>query len=103
MENKELPESIPYIAYEAALARQEKTAKEDKERLERINKRWFITCLVIFVLFVLTNGGWLLYESQFEDVVMTQSVSSDGTGDIAVNGVGTGELNYYGNESDANN
>ena len=83
---------VDYRVHETALA-----------RLERINKRFFTLCLALFMALLVTNFGWLWYESQFEDVVMTQTVSSDGAGDVALNGVGSGELNYYGSESDTDN
>ena len=77
--------------------------ESDMARMERSNKRFFTLCLIIFLAFCLTNGWWIWRESQFEDVVMTQTVSSDGAGDVALNGVGSGELNYYGSESDTDN
>jgi hypothetical protein len=81
---------IDYVVHESALA-----------RMERINKRLFNLLIAVFIALVATNMCWFYYENQFEDVVMTQTVSSDGAGDVALNGVGTGELNYYGNESNA--
>lgn len=77
--------------------------ESDMARMERSNKRIFALCLIIFLAFCVTNGWWIWHESQFEDVVMTQTVSSDGSGDVALNGVGSGKLNYYGSESDTDN
>ena len=48
---------IPYIVHESAMA-----------RMERQLKRLWITILVLIVLLVGTNGLWIWYESQFEDV-----------------------------------
>lgn len=48
---------IPYIVHESAMA-----------RMERHLKRLWITILVLIVLLVGTNGLWIWYESQFEDV-----------------------------------
>lgn len=48
---------IPYIVHESAMA-----------RMERQLKRLWITILVLIVLLVGTNGIWIWYESQFEDV-----------------------------------
>ena len=42
-------------------------------------------------------------EFQYEDVVVTQSVSSDGAGDVAINCTGTGDLSYYGGKSNTDN
>lgn len=59
---------VPYIVYESALARQERTIK-----------RLWMLCLVIFAAFVGSNLYWIWYESQFEDVVTTttQEVEQD--------------------------
>lgn len=46
-------------------------------RLERINKRFFALLLIVFLALVGTNAGWIIYESQFEDVVVTQE-NADG-------------------------
>lgn len=80
--------NIPYIAYEAA-----------QSRLERIIKRLWITTIILIVLLVGSNIGWLIYESSFEEVVVTQE-AENGEGDIVMNG--TGELTIDG-ESKANN
>ena len=77
-------EQIPYIAHEAALARQERTIK-----------RFFIITILLIALLVGTNVGWLIYESQFEDVVTTveQDVDTeDGNAYVAgIGGVSVGE------------
>ena len=41
-------EPIDYRVHETALA-----------RLERVNKRWFILCVIIFFAFVISNGAWM--------------------------------------------
>jgi TRAP-type C4-dicarboxylate transport system permease small subunit len=51
----------PYIGFEDAAARQERTIK-----------RLWILCLVLIVALIATNGAWLYWESQWEDVVVTQ-------------------------------
>ena len=51
---------IPYIAFEAAMA-----------RMDRIIKRLWIALLLVIVLLVASNSAWLYYESQFEDEVVT--------------------------------
>ena len=73
------PESVPYIVHESALA-----------RMERMVKRLWVTVLVLIFLLVGTNGAWLWYESQFEDVVITQE-NEDGYN------------NYIGNDGDIYN
>lgn len=89
--NENKPDKIDYIIHESIMARQ-----------ERYIKRLWILCLVIFAAFVITNAGWVWYESQFEDVVLTQDASTDGGGDVIVNGTGTGNIYSYG-ESEATN
>ena len=73
-------DNIPYIVHEAALERQEKTIK-----------RLWVLCIIMFVAFVLSNVAWLVYESQFEDVVTTISQEND-----------NGDNNYIGNDGDIN-
>ena len=57
---------------------------------ERTIKRLWITILVIFFAFVATNAGWIIYENQFEDIVVTQE-NADGYN------------NYIGNDGDIYN
>jgi len=58
--------TIPYIAHEADMARQ-----------ERSNKRLWILCIILVILLIGSNVAWLYYENQFEDVVVTQD-NADG-------------------------
>ena len=71
---------VPYIVHESAMARQERTIK-----------RLWILLLVMVVLLIGTNGIWIYYESQFEDISIEQEVDT-GDGDAFV--VGNGDLNY---------
>lgn len=73
------PESIPYVAYELAMA-----------RAERTSKRLWITILTLIFLLVGTNVAWLYYESSFEEIVITQE-NEDGFN------------NYIGNDGDITN
>ena len=60
--SKEQPsETVPYIVHEGMMARAERTAK-----------RLWITILLLIVLLVGTNGLWIWYESQFEDIAISQ-------------------------------
>ena len=83
MENDQMP--IPYIAHESEVA-----------RLERIIKRLWIVLIMTIVFLVATNGVWIWYESTFEEITMTQEATTDGGGDAVVNGVASGDINYYG-------
>ena len=84
------PESVPYIVHESAMA-----------RMERTNKRLWITILTLIFLFVGSNCAWLWYNSQFE-VVETTSIEAeqDGSG---VNIVSGGDLDYGAESKDNQN
>lgn len=82
---------VPYIVHEGAMA-----------RLDRTIKRLWIVIILLILLLVVSNVGWLYYESQFETVpektVTTQDVTqknSDG-----VNNFVGGDVN--GNTKDSN-
>lgn len=81
---------IPYIAYESATARQERTIK-----------RVWILCIILIVALIGTNAGWIYYESQWQvvETEVTQEVEaqSDGDSDLNINTVGG---DYYGGESE---
>lgn len=62
-------EQIPYIAFESAQA-----------RLERTIRRLWIALLLLVVLLVASNCAWIYYESQFEEKTITQTVRQDTTG-----------------------
>lgn len=70
--------NIPYIAFEAQMA-----------RMERINKRLWVLLIILIAIILITNGLWLWYESQFE-YFETQVVQENGEGDN----------NYIGNDGD---
>lgn len=78
---------IPFIAFESATSRQERTIK-----------RLWILCLVLIIALLGTNAGWLYYETSFDEVSVTQEVeaTADGNGDLNLNTVGG---DYYGGES----
>ena len=67
-----------YLVYESALA-----------RMERQAKRLFILCIIIFSALILTNAGWIIYESQFtkETTTVSQDVET-GDGETTVIGIG---------------
>ena len=52
-----LPSNVPYVVHESAMA-----------RAERQNKRLVWVIVLLIVLLVGSNIGWLAYESQFETV-----------------------------------
>ena len=77
------PESVPYIAHEAAMA-----------RMERQAKRLWIAVLLLIVMLVGTNAAWLYYESSFEDSATTtyEADAYDG-GNAIINGDGRVNIN----------
>ena len=67
---------VDYRVHETALA-----------RLERINKRLFILCIIVFFAFVISNGVWIYYEYQFEDTItVTQDTPHGNNNYIGKNG-----------------
>lgn len=66
--------------------------------MERVNKRLWILCIILIVSLLGTNGAWIYYENQFEDVVVTQEAQADGESDINLQSIGG---DYYGRESEA--
>ena len=60
------PATVPYVAHEFAMA-----------RAERQSKRLVAVIILLIVLLVGSNIGWLVYESQFEDYVITQEVEQE--------------------------
>lgn len=77
-----IPTSIPYVAHESAMARAERQVK---------SLVWVIVLLIM--LLVGSNIGWLVYNSQFEVVEETTetNITQDNDG---------GYNNYIGNDGD---
>ena len=77
------PTSVPYVVHESAMARAERTQK---------SLVWVIVLLI--VLLVGTNAGWLWYNSQFEVVeeTTTETTITQENAD--------GYNNYIGNDGD---
>lgn len=74
-------EKIPYFVHEGMMARQERTIR-----------RLWILCIVIFIALVATNSGWIYYEQQFVDEVVTVEQENE-----------SGYNNYIGNDGDIKN
>ena len=72
---------IPYIVHESEVA-----------RLERIIRRLWILCIIIFVALIATNAAWIWYENQFMDEVTTVEQESE-----------SGYNNYIGNDGNITN
>lgn len=66
------------MIYESAMA-----------RMERANKRLWVVVIIVIAALILTNAGWIYYESQFQTT--TIEAEQDGGG---VNIVGGGDISY---------
>lgn len=60
--------TIPYFCHEGDMARAERTIK-----------RLWILCILLIILLVGTNAGWIYYESQFTDEVTVTQDAETGT------------------------
>ena len=63
--------------------------------MERQVKRLFGIIIALLALLLITNVGWIIYESQFDKVVITQDADTDQGGDIDISGVAKGEIYNY--------
>ena len=77
---------VPYIVHEGSMA-----------RMERSNKRLLAVVILLIVLLVGSNIGWIVYEAQVEDMTVTQDIDT-GEGDTIVAGVG--DVNYGQSQTD---
>lgn len=84
-------EQIPFVAFESALA-----------RLERTNRRLFILCIILILLLLATNIGWLYYESQFTTTESTEVLQDIDTGNGDANITGIGDIVYGESETESN-
>lgn len=67
-----------------------------------VNKRQFIIIILLIIALVGSNAGWLYYENQFQDtVVTTQTVEQDNS-DGGVNYVGDFIGGDYNGETEGN-
>lgn len=78
------PANVPYVVHESAMA-----------RAERQSKRLVAIIILLVLLLVGSNIGWLVYESQFET---TETVE-----EILVDAEDNGIANYIGNDGDIYN
>ena len=74
------PANVPYVVHESAMA-----------RAERHSKRLVAIIILLILLLVGSNIGWLVYESSFEEVT---------TEEIVVDADENGNANYIGNDGD---
>lgn len=81
------PKFISYYEHEAEIARSEVHSK-----------RWMIAAIIAFAALLITNTGWLIHDSLYQDVTMTET-PQEGDGPNIL-GVGSGSVTY---ETDGQN
>lgn len=80
MNNDNENKIVPYFVHEGIMA-----------RLERINTKLWVLCIIMFLALIGSNMAWLYYESQWEVIETQQSVDQDistGDGNAVVTGIG---------------
>lgn len=75
--------NVPYVVHESAMA-----------RMERQSKRLWLVILVLIGALIASNLAWIIYESQFEVVEESTTISQEND---------NGDNNYIGNDGDINN
>lgn len=80
-------------------------AQHEREmtRMEVQNKRLFIALMVVLAMLFITNGCWVVYEMQYQDVYITQEADTGMGGNAQVFGAGIGDVNYGASEADDSN
>ena len=77
----------------------EKIPQQSKDELafafsERMVKRLWITILLLITMLVVTNGAWILYESQLETIYQEVTQEADTGTNNFVGGDVIGETDY---------
>lgn len=67
-------ESVPYTVFESVQARADR----------RFRLMWALLILMLIAL-IGTNAGWIIYESQFEDTVISQELEAGESGIATIN------------------
>lgn len=64
-------------------------ALEMLAELKKSSKRWFVISIILLVALVVSNIGWLIYESQWEEATETQTIEQhqDDTDNSNMSGV----------------
>lgn len=82
--------TVPYVVHEGEMT-----------RMERTNHRLWVLCILLLLSLLITNIGWVWYESQFEYYEeVTQDVTQD-SGDGGYNNFVGGD--YYGETTGEDN
>ena len=69
--------TVPFFVHEGEMA-----------RADRTNKRLWILTVILILALIGTNAGWIIYENQYEDQVLTFDLQqeTDGGGDNTFTG-----------------
>ena len=70
-EIEELKGSVKIMEKEV---KEQTLALEMLSELKKTTKRWFVVSIILLIALVISNVGWLIYESQWEEVTETQTV-----------------------------
>ena len=57
--------------------KEQSLALEMMTELKKTSKRWFVISVILLVALILTNVGWFIYESQWEEVTETQIIEQN--------------------------
>lgn len=68
--------------------------QKNEQRHENREKRYIGVIVLLIVLLVATNIGWLIYENSFETVETVEEVIIEAKQGDGVNIVGGGDVNY---------
>lgn len=52
-------------------------ALEMLTELKKSSKRWFVISVILLIALVVSNIGWMIYESQWEEVTETQIIEQN--------------------------
>ena len=69
--------NISFVAFESIIG-----------RFTDANKRLWILCIFLLLALLITNAGWIVYESQFTHEMSVEQEIDSGEGDTIVNGIG---------------
>lgn len=81
---------IPYFSHEGDMA-----------RMERSNRRLWVIILVLIAALIITNGAWIYYENQLQNVVT--SIEAEQEAEDGGNNYVVGGNMYEPTESESNN
>ena len=71
-------------------------ALEMLSELKKSSIRWFVISIVLLIALVISNVGWLIYESSFDTVIEGETTTVDGGNGVAtyLENSNSGDINY---------